>query len=76
MVPTAPGFLGNFHLFCVIGLALFGISKTEALSFAILFHVIQIGLVAIIGLACVPLIKIPFLELILARKQIQRIRSS
>lgn len=76
MVPTAPGFLGNFHLFCVIGLGLFGISKTEALSFAILLHFIQIGLVAIIGLACVPLIKIPFLELIFARKQIQKMRPS
>jgi len=72
MVPTAPGFLGNFHLFCIIGLALFGISKTEALSFAILLHFIQIVLVGIMGLAFVPVIKIPFLGVIFAKKQVQR----
>jgi len=69
MVPTAPGFVGNFHLFCIIGLALFGISKTEALSFAVLLHFIQIGLVGIMGLVFVPIIKIPFFELFAVTNQ-------
>jgi uncharacterized protein (TIRG00374 family) len=71
MVPTAPGFVGNFHLFCVIGLSLFGIPKPEALSFAILLHFIQVGLVGLMGLALIPFIKIPFLEVFLVRKQVQ-----
>lgn len=71
MAPTAPGFVGNFHLFCVIALTLFGIPKTEALSFAILLHFIQIGLVGIMGLAFIPLIKIPFFEIFGVRKQVQ-----
>jgi hypothetical protein len=71
LVPTAPGFVGNFHLFCIIGLALFGISKAEALSFAILLHIIQVGLVGILGLAFIPFIKIPFSEIIFARKRIR-----
>jgi len=71
MVPTAPGFVGNFHLFCIVGLALFGIPKTEALSFAILLHFIQIGLVGIMGLAFVPWVKVPFFELVATKKQVQ-----
>jgi hypothetical protein len=71
MAPTAPGFVGNFHLFCVIALTLFGIPKTGALSFAIVLHFIQVGLVGIMGLAFIPLIKIPFFELFLVKKQIQ-----
>jgi uncharacterized protein (TIRG00374 family) len=70
MVPTGPGFVGNFHLFCIIGLALFGISKADALCFAILLHIIQVGFVCILGLAFIPFIKIPFSELIFARKLI------
>jgi len=72
MAPTAPGFVGNFHLFCIIGLSLFGIPKTEALSFAILLHFIQVGLVGIMGIAFIPLVKIPFFELFAVKKQIQR----
>jgi uncharacterized membrane protein YbhN (UPF0104 family) len=63
--------VGNFHLFCVIGLSLFGIPKPEALSFAILLHFIQVGLVGLMGLALIPFIKIPFLEVFLVRKQVQ-----
>ena len=69
MAPTAPGFVGNFHLFCVIALTCFGISKTEALSFAILLHFIQVGLVGLMGLAFIPLIKISFFELFVIKKQ-------
>jgi uncharacterized membrane protein YbhN (UPF0104 family) len=71
MVPTAPGFVGNFHLFCIVGLAIFGIPKSEALSFAILLHFIQIGLVGIMGVAFIPLVRIPFFELFAEKKQIQ-----
>lgn len=76
LVPTAPGFLGNFHLFCVIGLALFGIPKTEALSFAILLHLVQIGCVGIIGLAFIPLMRISFSEFIFTKKQIPQVQPS
>ena len=76
MVPTAPGFVGNFHLFCIVGLALFGIPKTEALSFAILLHFIQVGLVGIMGIAFIPLVRIPLFELVAGKKTNPRKRAS
>lgn len=54
IVPTAPGFMGNWHLFCVIALALFGISKTDGMTFAIMFHFIYVGITVISGLMFLP----------------------
>jgi len=53
-IPTAPGFIGNWHYFCVIGLSLFGIPKTEALTFALFYHFLSIGIVIILGLIFLP----------------------
>jgi uncharacterized protein (TIRG00374 family) len=50
MIPSAPGFVGTIQFFCIIGLGLFGISKTEALSFSILFHASQYIPVTLMGL--------------------------
>lgn len=76
MVPTAPGFVGNFHLLCIVGLALFGIPKSQALSFAILLHFIQVGLVGIMGIASMPLVRIPLFELFTEKRTNPRIRPS
>ncbi len=53
-IPTAPGFIGNWHYFCILGLSLFDIPRTEALTFAIIFHALSIGLVVVLGVAFLP----------------------
>jgi hypothetical protein len=58
MLPAAPGFVGNYHFSCVMGLAFFGINKAEALSYAIALHFLQIIPVLIIGLIFLPFQKI------------------
>ncbi len=53
-IPTAPGFVGNWHFFCVLGLGLFGVHKTDALVYAIVLHFLSIGVIDILGLAFLP----------------------
>ena len=53
-LPAAPGFVGNYHFSCVLALTLFGIPKTDALTFAILLHFIQVMVVVILGLLFLP----------------------
>ncbi|MEW6332718.1 MAG: lysylphosphatidylglycerol synthase transmembrane domain-containing protein [Thermodesulfobacteriota bacterium] len=53
-IPTAPGFIGNWHYFCILGLSLFGVPRTEALTFAIVFHALSIGQVIVLGVAFLP----------------------
>ena len=45
-LPAAPGFVGNWHFFCVLGLTLFGISRTEALTYAVLNHFISMAVMS------------------------------
>lgn len=53
-IPTAPGFIGNWHYFCILGLSLFGIPKTDALTFAIIYHFLSIAIIIVLGLAFLP----------------------
>jgi len=53
-IPAAPGFVGNWHFFCVLGLGLFGINKTGALTYAIVLHFLSIGIIVVLGLAFLP----------------------
>jgi len=53
-IPTAPGFIGNWHYFCILGLGLFGIPRTDALTFAIIYHALSIGIVILLGLIFLP----------------------
>lgn len=38
MVPASPGFIGTYHYACVMGLSVFGIPETTALSIALIIH--------------------------------------
>jgi uncharacterized protein (TIRG00374 family) len=67
-VPTAPGFIGNWHYSCILGLSLFGIPRTDALTFAIIYHALSIGIVVILGLAFLPFNRFSFADL---RRQAQ-----
>lgn len=62
-IPVAPGFVGNWHYFCVLGLSLFGISKTAALTFAVIYHFLSIGFVIILGLIFLPFNKFSLSDL-------------
>jgi glycosyltransferase 2 family protein len=53
-IPTAPGFIGNWHYACILGLTLFDVPKSEALTFAIIYHFLSIGIVIILGLIFLP----------------------
>ena len=58
-LPTAPGFVGNYHFSCVVALTLFGVPKTDALTFAILLHFIVVTVTLLLGLIFLPFIKVP-----------------
>lgn len=70
-IPTAPGFVGNWHFFCVLGLGLFSIPRTDAFTFAVIYHFLSIGTVIILGLIFLPFNKFSFsgLNLQLSREQ-------
>ncbi|MBN1380364.1 MAG: flippase-like domain-containing protein [Deltaproteobacteria bacterium] len=53
-IPTAPGFIGNWHYFCILALGLFGIAKAEALTFAVVYHFLSVGIITILGLIFLP----------------------
>lgn len=67
-IPTAPGFIGNWHYSCVLGLSLFDIPRAEALTFAIIYHALSILLVAVLGVAFLPFNRFSFTDL---RQQMQ-----
>ncbi len=50
MIPSAPGFIGTIQFLSVSGLALFGVSKSQALSFSFLYHICQYIPIITIGL--------------------------
>ena len=58
MIPGAPGFIGNFHLSCVLGLSLFGIPRSVALSYAIVNHLIVVLFTVTLGVIFLPRAKI------------------
>ena len=41
IIPSSPGFIGTFQLFCVAALGLYGIDKSSALSFSVIYHLSQ-----------------------------------
>jgi glycosyltransferase 2 family protein len=40
-VPSAPGYIGSFQLGCVVGLAMYSVSESDALAFSIVHHLAQ-----------------------------------
>jgi uncharacterized protein (TIRG00374 family) len=46
-VPSAPGYIGAFQLGCVLALAIFAVSESDAIAFSIVVHLTQF--VAVIG---------------------------
>ncbi len=68
MIPGAPGFIGNFHLACVLGLSLFGIPRSEAFSYAVVNHLIMVLFTVALGVLFLPSVKISWPELLYKNK--------
>jgi hypothetical protein len=49
MIPSAPAYLGTTQYACIVGLALYGIGKSEALAYSILYHATIFFPVTILG---------------------------
>ncbi|MGH7457145.1 MAG: lysylphosphatidylglycerol synthase transmembrane domain-containing protein, partial [bacterium] len=49
MLPAAPGYVGTFHLACKEAVALFGVSDSTALSFALVLHITNFIPITLIG---------------------------
>ncbi len=62
-LPTAPGYIGNWHFACITGLTLFGVSKADALTYAIMLHIISLGVIVILGVIFLPFNKFSFSDL-------------
>lgn len=52
VVPSTPGYVGTYHVLCQLALAFFGVPPSEALSFAVVSHLVNIVPVVLLGLAC------------------------
>jgi uncharacterized protein (TIRG00374 family) len=52
VIPSTPGYVGTFHYLCQLSLVMFGVPASEALSFAVIAHVISLAPVAVAGLIC------------------------
>ncbi|MBP1711717.1 MAG: hypothetical protein H6Q49_1919 [Deltaproteobacteria bacterium] len=62
-IPTAPGFIGNWHYACILGLGLFGIAKPEAFSFALVYHFLSMFVVVVLGVSFLPFNKFSISDL-------------
>jgi uncharacterized protein (TIRG00374 family) len=62
-IPVAPGFIGNWHYFCILGLGLFNVAKADALTFAVVYHALSIGIITILGLFFLPFDSFSLVEL-------------
>lgn len=50
MIPSSPGFVGTYHWFCMVSLAFFKVSQSEALGFAVISHAVNFLPVTVVGL--------------------------
>jgi uncharacterized protein (TIRG00374 family) len=62
-LPTAPGYIGNWHFFCMAGMTLFGASKADALAYAVMLHFVSVGIILVLGLIFLPFNKISYSDL-------------
>ena len=53
-IPTAPGYIGNWHYACCLALELFHLAKTEALSFAVVYNFLSMAIVVVLGVTFLP----------------------
>ena len=52
VIPSTPGYVGTYHYLCQVSLVMFGVSASEALSFAVVAHLVNVVPVSLAGLIC------------------------
>jgi glycosyltransferase 2 family protein len=52
VIPSTPGYVGTFHYLCQLALIMLGVPASEALSFAVMVHIVGVLPVAVAGLIC------------------------
>lgn len=62
-IPTAPGYIGNWHLACVRAVMIFGLAEAEALSFAVVYHFLSMSIVVVLGFIFLPFNKFSISEM-------------
>lgn len=62
-IPAAPGAVGTFQYFSMLGLAVFGIDKNVGITFSIVLHITQIAVPIFIGWICLCKEQISFGEI-------------
>ena len=67
LIPGAPASVGPFEFAAVLSLGSLGISKTPALTAALLYHAVQVFPTIVAGLAALPLAGMRFRDLSLAK---------
>ena len=72
-LPAGPGYIGNWHFACVLALSLFGLAKSEALSFALVYHFLSMVIVVVLGVAFLPFNKFSIPDM---KKQVSNITES
>ena len=50
MIPAAPGFVGTYQAGCIVALSIFGVSRSEALAYSLLVHVLTFVPPTLLGL--------------------------
>ncbi len=50
MIPSSPGYVGTFEVFCIMGLAFFGVSEETAFGYSIILHAMMSIPIIILGL--------------------------
>lgn len=50
MIPSSPGYIGVYEYFTILSLSLFGIAKSEALTYAVLVHLVQFTVIFLGGM--------------------------
>ena len=59
-LPAGPGMVGNFQFACIVALSLFGIQKSDALSFSMIYYFMAIGKIILLGLIFLPSVHFSF----------------
>jgi len=62
-LPAAPGLIGNFQFACIFSLSFWGVAKSDAFTFAMVYYFLSVGINILIGLIFLPSIDIPLREL-------------
>ncbi len=68
-LPAAPGLVGNFQFACIVALSLWGVGKTEAFTYAMVYYAMGVGINILLGIAFMPVVDMPLRKLLASRNR-------